>query len=242
MDVQNILLWGILVGGLIYETTMWVYNKMTKGESFSAEKFALTYGYVALLAIVAYLGTGTIPAVADIISKLGEAVPDPTTVFTAASALVIFLYQQGKKILSPAIPTPPTETPPVVTPTGTTGGSGWQPDFSVVPTFPRVVSGTPIIFTLDTGAGDQGIHACKMVIIDWMDGSPLENVPMIKGFAQVVHTYIYVAGTSEYDAHSFFPEFTTVDSFDGAKKSFNTDGRACMVEVVSLIPAKHAGN
>ena len=224
MDVQNILLWGILVGGLIYETTMWVYNKMTKGESFSAEKFALTYGYVALLAIVAYLGTGTIPAVADIISKLGEAVPDPTTVFTAASALVIFLYQQGKKALSPAIPTPPTETPPVVTP----GGTGFEMGYTVTPTYTEGKSPLPVAFKIYATQPQPDHPGITSVDIDWSDGQN-QNVGLTSGAAEVGHIFAFTA-TPKYTGHTFFPVFCFNGS-DGSKTYFNVDGKGVEIWV-----------
>lgn len=122
------ILWAILVGGLAYQTLMWIYNKMQKGEAFSAQKFALTFGYVSLLAISAYVVTGAIPEVAEIILALGEDVPDPATVFTALAGLLIAIYQQGGKIVAQIKGTPQaTQEPVASTPT---------PDPVVIPTDP----------------------------------------------------------------------------------------------------------
>jgi hypothetical protein len=243
MDIQTILPIIILAGGLIYETSMWIYRKIQNNETFDLGKYALTYGYVALLATSVYIITGIVPGVSDIMSQLGNSIPDVTTVLTVASALIIGVFQQFTK--KPAAVTTPATIPTSAGPAVPTGGSGWQPDFSVVPTFPKIKSGQTVVFTLETvspGTGpDTGIHRCKEIIVDWMDGSPLQVVSMGDGLIQVPHAYNYAAGTSQYDAHQFYPEFTTVDAYDGAKKSFNTDGRACAIEVVSLIPANPPG-
>jgi hypothetical protein len=207
----------------------------TKWDPF---KYLQVFGAAILVTAVMYLASGvlttaTIEQITQALALLG------------GSVLTILGYKTAKNVsangalINPAIK-------PTATTTGGASAGGWQPDFSVFPAAIRVMSGTPVTFTLQTvspGTGpDTGIHRCKEVIIDWMDGTPLKVVPMGDGIVQVSKAYNYVAGTSEYDAHQFYPEFTTVDAYDGAKKSFNTEGRACAVEVVSLIPARHAGN
>jgi len=232
-----VIAFGLFAGG------MFVYRKMTAGEPFSWEKFLPTMGIGALASVVLYLAAGALPGLDQIFTQIETMMPGgapSVTVIISALLVVLNTVMKGTTAVA-TTPTPPTSIPAPVTvsaPTVVPGASsGWQPDFSVTPTNQRIQSGTIAVFNLDTGAGDQGVHRCKQVNIDWMDGSPIQEVPIAKGYAQVTHTYSYVAGTSHYDAHAFFPEFTVVDSFDGAKKSFNTDGRACTVECVSLIPA-----
>jgi len=131
VDVQTILLWAILIGGLVYETTMWIYRKISEGEQFSLEKYALTYGYVALLAVVAYYTTGFIPGVGDIMVNLTN-LPNAGALLPAIMAVIFGIFQQGSKVVSakkqavvPVVsPIPPTSTSGgKVTVAGIYGGS-----------------------------------------------------------------------------------------------------------------------
>jgi hypothetical protein len=103
-------MWAILIGGLFYETTMWVYNKWVKGEDFNLEKYARTYGYIALLAVTAYITTGLID-VGTIMAALGNDVPEIGTILTALSTLMMYVFQQGGKIVQArTVPKTPIET------------------------------------------------------------------------------------------------------------------------------------
>ena len=229
----------IMVGGIIFVTGMYFFRKVTAGEAFSIEKYGQTLGYVSLLAVGAYVATGAIPDFNAILIQLSEEIPEASAVATLGFSVLLGLYNKLMKSTVTSSNAPETGTVTSINEDNATvaatspSSSGWQPDFSIIPTFPRVASGMPVVFTIDTGAGDQGQHACKEVIIDWMDGTPLQNVPITRGWAQVWHTYTYAKGMSQYAAHVFFPEFTTVDGYDGARKSFNTDGRSVTVEVQS---------
>jgi hypothetical protein len=132
METNVIIMWAILIAGLVYETTMWIYNKFKKGEEFSAEKYALTYGYVALLAIIAYATTGIVD-VSAIMVTLGNNVPEVGTVLTALMTAIMYLYQQGGKLVQTKFPKTPVETEN-------------QGDASVKPnvTTPSSVTNTPI--------------------------------------------------------------------------------------------------
>jgi hypothetical protein len=206
----------------------------------------------AIITEIAVLAPGGIPSLSAIFAALlviWNGLSKKTAQVTASPAGVVPQAAVSTPAAAPSLPaTIPVQVPnavPVANPlaitasTSTSAPSAWQPDFSVVPAFPKVKSGQPVTFSLETvspGTGpDNGPHRCKEVIIDWMDGSPLEVIPMGDGFQQVTHTYVYVQGISAYYSHDFFPEFTTVDAYDGAKKSFNSDGRCCDVEVSSLV-------
>jgi len=74
--------------------------------------------------------------------------------------------------------------------------------------------------------------------VDWMDGSPAEDFVLdpTTGQKGISHTFLYNAAGTKYDAHSFYPEFTLIGS-DGAKVSFNVDGKGCEIECQSIIKA-----
>lgn len=243
MDVQNIVLWAILIGGLIYETTMFLYNKWKKGEPFSLEKYAMTYGYVGLLATIAYFTTGAIPEVSAIIANLGESLPDPTIVFTAISTLAIAIYQQGSRYFTGKT-TPATtdaaaveQAEGVATVPAVAGSVDWL-SFKMTPSFPAGVSPFTQLFKFYATQPQPDHPGVASVDVDWDDGTPVQNVPMKDGYAEVSHTFVYVQGTSPYYAKQFSPVFTAVGS-DGSKKRYNltTDGftKFCMVEVQSII-------
>lgn len=130
LDMQTIIPWVILTAGLIYETTMFIYRKIVSGEQFSLEKYALTYGYVGLLAVLAYITTGVIPGIDQVMVKLTE-VPDYTAVLPIITAVIFGIFQQGSKAIqtrnAPPEPVTPTVTtvtaPQVAVPTPPTGTS-----------------------------------------------------------------------------------------------------------------------
>jgi hypothetical protein len=119
VNVQTLVPWVILMAGIIYETTMFVYRKVTSGEQFSLEKYALTYGYVGLLAIVAYLTTGIIPGVSEIMVQL-TTVPDYATVLPVLMAVIFGIFQQGSKKIQA---TKVVATTPTIAPVGSTPAS-----------------------------------------------------------------------------------------------------------------------
>lgn len=124
LNMQTFIPWAILMAGLIYETTMFIYRKAVSGEQFSLEKYALTYGYVGLLAIVAYISTGIIPGVSGIMVQLTE-IPDVATVLPLIFAVVMGIFQQGTRRIqgSKVVATTPTITvTPTVTPVVEQGG------------------------------------------------------------------------------------------------------------------------
>lgn len=112
VDIQTILLWAILIGGIVYETTMWIYRRVTAGEQFTLEKYALTYGYVGLFAVVTYYVTGAIPGVQDIMVNL-TSVPDVAAFLPLITALFMGIFQQGSKKLQSSGITAPSVVPSV---------------------------------------------------------------------------------------------------------------------------------
>jgi hypothetical protein len=205
-------------------------------EKWDQSKFLQLIVVAVVLVIAGYYTQGAI-------TQPEFSVIEQAMAMLGAALFALTGIKLGKNVITPTPADPAVSSTTVISapPTTGSGSSGWQPDFSVVPAFNKIRSGTPLTLYLDTGANDQGQHACKEVIIDWMDGSPLENIQIVKGAAQPAHTYVYIAGISQYDSHSFYPEFITVDSYDGSRKAFNTEGRSCEIEVVSLLPANPPG-
>jgi hypothetical protein len=127
LDMQTIIPWVILMAGLIYETTMFIYRKATSGEAFSLEKYALTYGYVGLLAVLAYITTGVIPGVDEVMVRL-TTVPDYTAVLPIITAVIFGIFQQGSRVIqaktsTPVVTAPTTQSLPMGQVLGIYGGS-----------------------------------------------------------------------------------------------------------------------
>lgn len=245
IDLSTLLPVIILGAGLIYETCTWIYRKVQNNEPFDLGKYALTFGYVGLVAVGSYIVTGILPGVSDVMNQLGNSVPDMTAIMGAASTVIIGVSHQLIKnspaagaVAVAATAAAPTAKPTATVATPTPATSSWSPDFSVVPTSLIVKSGTPITLTITTQMikPTTGPHRPKEIDIDWMDGSPIEVFPaQASGVQQVTHVYNYSQGTSAYYAHQFYPEFTVVDAADGSQVSFNTEGRDCAIEVQSLV-------
>jgi hypothetical protein len=257
IDLSTLLPVIILGAGLIYETCTWIYRKVQNNEPFDLGKYALTFGYVGLVAVGSYIVTGILPGVSDVMNQLGTSVPDATAIMGAASTVIIGISHQliknspaaGAVAATATAAAPVKQTvaamtasgsaaasTPAAAPTGATGA--WSPDFSIVPTSLIVKSGTPVTLTLTTQMikPTTGPHRPKEIDIDWMDGSPIEVFPaQASGVQQVTHVYNYSQGNSAYYAHQFYPEFTLVDAADGSQVSFNTEGRDCAIEVQSLV-------
>lgn len=114
IDVQNLLLWAILLGGLFYQTTMFIFRAIQGGEQFSLQKYALTYGYVAILAVITYFATGSIPGVDAVMIQL-TSVPTVATILPLIMAAIFGIFQQGSRLVGSktvATTTTTTETPP----------------------------------------------------------------------------------------------------------------------------------
>jgi hypothetical protein len=242
INMQTLVPWAILMAGLIYETTMFIYRKAASGEQFSLEKYALTYGYVGLLAIVAYVTTGIIPGVSEIMVQL-TSIPDVATILPLIFAVIMGVFQQGSRVIQggKTVATTATVTPigePVVaeqggrvTVAGIYGGSaaGNTP----VQQLTFNINQIPDLF-FDLIGVTTGVIALKMAIdgktmVKWMpniqsdDGvfnakvnKVGERMPF--GFnlwnaAQEPGTHIITISTGQFDANGKNPKWLTTDNF-----------------------------
>ena len=225
-DTQTIITVAVLFAGIIYTTAMYIYRKATAGESFNLEKYAQTFGYVAIVAVAAYITTGVLPDFNALLTQILASFPDSGTVLAGISTIIIYLFHQGTKTTT-ATTTTTTSTAAATTATSTTT---FDPGFTVTPTSLTVKSGTPITLNVITGV------ATTILTIDWLDGV-VETIPLSTTstgkVASPSHTYTYVQGTSQYTGHSFYPKFTVSNGV--SSKTFNDvangQGAACAVLV-----------
>lgn len=242
LNIQTIFPWAILVAGLIYETTMFIYRKVAGGEQFSLEKYALTYGYVGLLAVVAYVTTGIIPGLDTIMVQLTE-IPDVATLLPLIIAVAIGIFQQGTRAIkgSKTVAATPTITPigseantqgGRVTIAGIYGGSaaGNTPAASLTFNINQI----PNLF-FDAIGVTTGVVAVRMqidgkIMVKWMpdiisgdDG--IFNIKVNKvgermpfGFnlwnaGQVAGTHIINISTGQFDTNGKIDKWLTSDNF-----------------------------
>jgi hypothetical protein len=219
-DTQTIITVAILFAGIIYTTAMYIYRKATAGESFNLEKYALTFGYVAIVAVAAYITTGVLPDFDTLLTQILASFPDSGTVFAGISTIVIYLFHQGTKKTATA----------TATVSASASSDKFDPGFTVTPTDLSIKSGVTITLNVVTGV------ATTILTIDWLDGV-IENIALSTTSAGKVaspsHTYTYVQGTSQYTGHTFYPKFTVSNGTQS--KTFNDvangQGAACAVLV-----------
>ena len=226
-DTQTIITMAVLFAGIVYVTAMYIYRKATAGETFNLESYAQTFGYVAIVAIVAYITTGVLPDFNALLTQILASFPDSGTVLAGVSTIIIYLFHQGTKSVSAtAASTTTTST------TASTSTTTFDPGFTVTPTSLSVKSGTAITLNVVTGV------ATTTLTIDWQDGV-VETIPLSTTSAGKVaspsHTYTYVQGGTQYTGHSFYPKFTVSNGTQS--KVFNDvangQGAACAI-IVSI--------
>jgi len=197
------------IGGLKFYERKYGQNP----EAWDMQKFGLFIGVAVVVMAFEYAyGNAIVFPAEDII------VPA-----TALFGMVYTLLTAGKLVNN-------TVVPKVAAVAGITVVSAWKPGFTVTPTFSKGESPYTQHFHLQAGyptAEHPGVIAFE---IDWMDGSPLENLIATQGYAEVSHEFIYVQGDSKYTGHSFYPAFTTITN-EGVREEFNVDGKCCSVEV-----------
>jgi hypothetical protein len=223
-DTQTIITMAVLFAGIVYVTAMYIYRKATAGETFNIESYAQTFGYVAIVAIVAYITTGVLPDFNALLTQILASFPDSGTVLAGVSTIIIYLFDQGKKSVSA---TSTTNAEATIASTSTTT---FDPGFTVTPTSLSVKSGTAITLNVVTGV------ATTTLTIDWLDGV-IETIPLTVASAGKVaspsHTYTYVQGGTQYTGHSFYPKFTVSNGTQS--KVFNDvangQGTACTILV-----------
>ena len=255
-DISTIATMAVLAGGIIYVSAMFFYRKITAGETFSLEKYATTFGYIALVSVAAYITTSALPNFDTILEQITASggTGDTGTILALLTTVGAWLY---KNVLSKAstvattaattattaVSTSETATSTASTTTTTTTAAAtsataqtWVPGLTVTPTFQKGNSPLPISLTVKVGMESATGKRCK-VKVDWMDSTPIEifTADETTGIAVISHTYTYSQGTTQYTGHSFYPEITALSS-DGntAIQSINVDGKCCEIEVQSV--------
>ena len=234
-DTQTIITMAVLFAGIVYVTAMYIYRKATAGETFNLESYAQTFGYVAIVAIVAYITTGVLPDFNALLTQILASFPDSGTVLAGVSTIIIYLFHQGTKSVSATSTTNAAATTASTNTAATTASTStttFDPGFTVTPTSLSVKSGTAITLNVVTGV------ATTTLTIDWQDGV-VETIPLSTTSAGKVaspsHTYTYVQGGTQYTGHSFYPKFTVSNGTQS--KVFNDvangQGAACAI-IVSI--------
>ncbi len=232
-DTQTIITMAVLFAGIVYVTAMYIYRKATAGETFNLESYAQTFGYVAIVAIVAYITTGVLPDFNALLTQILASFPDSGTVLAGVSTIIIYLFDQGTKSVSATSTTNAAATTASTNAAATTASTStttFDPGFTVTPTSLSVKSGTAITLNVVTGV------ATTTLTIDWQDGV-VETIPLSTTSAGKVaspsHTYTYVQGGTQYTGHSFYPKFTVSNGTQS--KVFNDvangQGAACAILV-----------
>ena len=223
-DTQTIITMAVLFAGIVYVTAMYIYRKATAGETFNLESYAQTFGYVAIVAIVAYITTGVLPDFNALLTQILASFPDSGTVLAGVSTIIIYLFHQGTKSVSA------TSTTNAAATTASTSTTTFDPGFTVTPISLSVKSGTAITLNVVTGV------ATTTLTIDWLDGV-IETIPLAVTSAGKVaspsHTYTFVQTDPHYTGHSFYPKFTVSNGTQS--KVFNDvangQGAACAILV-----------
>ena len=232
-DTQTIITMAVLFAGIVYVTAMYIYRKATAGETFNLESYAQTFGYVAIVAIVAYITTGVLPDFNALLTQILASFPDSGTVLAGVSTIIIYLFHQGTKSVSATSTTNATATTASTNAAATTASTStttFDPGFTVTPTSLSVKSGTAITLNVVTGV------ATTTLTIDWLDGV-IETIPLTVASAGKVaspsHTYTYVQGGTQYTGHSFYPKFTVSNGTQSNvfNDVANGQGAACAILV-----------
>lgn len=196
------------IGGLKY------YERLygNKPESWDIQKFGLliVVAFVIMVAEYAYGNAIAFPAEDIIVPAMG--------LFGAAYTMIT-----AGKLTKNAL-TPKTAT------TVATTVSGWSPGFTVAPTFTKGISPCAVRLYANVGMNrDSTICGLK---VDWNDGAGFfEDVPVTAdGNAAMVHTYMYIQGTTKYTGHSYYPTFAVIQK-DGTITYFNVGDKCCEIEV-----------
>lgn len=223
-DSQTIITMAVLFAGIVYVTAMYIYRKATAGEKFNLESYAQTFGYVAIVAVAAYITTGVLPDFNALLTQILASFPDSGTVLAGVSTIIIYLFHQGTKSVSA------TSTTNAAATTASTSTTTFDPGFTVTPTSLSVKSGTAITLNVVTGV------ATTTLTINWLDGV-IETIPLAVTSAGKVaypsHTYTFVQTDPHYTGHTFYPKFTVSNGTQS--KVFNDvangQGAACAILV-----------
>ena len=232
-DTQTIITMAVLFAGIVYVTAMYIYRKATAGETFNLESYAQTFGYVAIVAVAAYITTGVLPDFNALLTQILASFPDSGTVLAGVSTIIIYLFHQGTKSVSATSTTNAAATTASTNAAATTASTStttFDPGFTVTPTSLSVKSGTAITLNVVTGV------ATTTLTIDWLDGV-IETIPLTVASAGKVaspsHTYTYVQGGTQYTGHTFYPKFTVSNGTQSNvfNDVANGQGAACAILV-----------
>ena len=232
-DTQTIITMAVLFAGIVYVTAMYIYRKATAGETFNLESYAQTFGYVAIVAVAAYITTGVLPDFNALLTQILASFPDSGSVLAGISTIIIYLFHQGTKSVSATSTTNAAATTASTNAAATTASTStttFDPGFTVTPTSLSVKSGTAITLNVVTGV------ATTTLTIDWQDGV-VETIPLSTTSAGKVaspsHTYTYVQGGTQYTGHSFYPKFTVSNGTQSNvfNDVANGQGAACAILV-----------
>jgi len=94
-DISTIATMAVLAGGIIYVSAMYFYRKITAGETFNLEKYATTFGYIALVSVAAYIATSALPDFDSILSQVTAAggTADTGTILALLTTVGAWVYK-----------------------------------------------------------------------------------------------------------------------------------------------------
>jgi hypothetical protein len=104
MEVQTTTMLIILFAGIIFTTFMFVYRKVSEGQTFDMERYAKTLGYVAILALGSYVATGLVPDFAAILAQLEQGIPNAQEILALATAVLFGVVNFFLKKTAPPVP------------------------------------------------------------------------------------------------------------------------------------------
>jgi hypothetical protein len=234
MDLQLTLTYLLLFAGVLYVTIMFLYRRVTAGEQFDAQKYATTFGYVALVAIGAYVVTGALPDFNDVYLQLQAGIPEGAEILTLLTTVLIGIIQ--KLFKAKPVSTLPVVKPQVVPATGVTnpinlpdggctvtpsiGGKNFQLIYGLI-------SPVTVMFDFFATQPTSDHSGYTSVDVDWDDGT-VQNIPLSFGKGRVEHNFIFDGKGTKYTGKTFNPVFTFNEN-TGEKFILNAEGT--MVEI-----------
>jgi hypothetical protein len=237
IDMQLTITALLLISGVLYVSLMYIYRRLSAGESFDPQKYALTFGYVALMAVGAYIVAGVIPDFNQIYIEVSQGIPDSAGVLTLLTTVLIGVIQQlFKRTAQPqakAVARPTAQVAqgtvvsnPVNLPDGgcsvtpSINGKNFQLIYGLK-------SPVTVVFDFFATQPTSDHSGYTSVDVDWDDGT-VQNIPLSFGKAKVEHKFIFDGKGTKYTGKTFNPIFTFNET-TGEKFILNQDG--IMVEI-----------
>jgi hypothetical protein len=238
MDIQTTASMVLLIAGILYVTAMFVYRKITEGQVFDLQRYATTLGYVAMVAVGAYIVTGVVPDFNAVLGEVEQGIPEGAALLTVVTSfifgLINFFLKKAKT--SPTATAVAAAKPTAGVPVSTSAVSVAPVDeiksfgFTVLPTY--LEGKSPYLAAFKVVCS----QSVESVVIDFLDGTVPSLFKLIAEgeymVANINHQYIYVA-EGKYTGHTFYPKIT-VNGKNGRTQEFNTEttGR-CLSILVS---------